>query len=260
MTNILRAEWTKIRSVRSTFWALFVTGAMVIGSSILMAAVQMSDWKSTSAGDRADLLADPTGNILVLSALWGALGACVLGALVSTSEYSSGTIRASLMAIPRRTGMLVGKIVTFGLLLLAIGEISGFAAFFSAQAIMSKHVPMSLSDGRTLVTVIAVGPYLCAFGLLALTIGALLRHTAAALTTSIALVMIVPTLTAGLLGSHNKDVNTFIPGGNAAKYIMSASSDHTDSVLSAWPSFAVSCLWVAIFAALALFLLRRRDA
>jgi hypothetical protein len=91
-------------------------------------------------------------------------------------------------------------------------------------------------------------------------LGALIRHTAGGVAAALALVAIVPTLAAGLAGRLGAYLNTFLPGGNAAKNIVSTGSGHQDSVLSAWPSFAVLCGWVVMLGALAAWLLARRDA
>lgn len=259
-TGLLKAEWTKIRSVRSTFWSLFVLGAAMIGFTVLLAGIQSSDWKTMAAADRQDLISDPVGNTLLLGALWATLGASVLGVMVVATEYSTGLIRSSILATPKRGGLLRAKAIVFGTAVLVVSEIAGVISFFLARAFLHGKVAMSLSDGHTLAAVAAVGPFVTVFGLLAFAIAAILRHVAGALVCSLALIMLVPTMINGILGHTGRYLNTYLPGGNAPKNILSTSADHSDSVLSGWPSFGVSALWVFVLIAAAGYLLRKRDA
>lgn len=258
--DVARAEWTKFRSVRSSRWSLAVLAAVVVGASAMLAGVQRGDWRSMNASDRHDLLTDPVGGTLMLGMLWGAVVAAVLGVTVISGEYSTGAIRSTALAVPRRWRFLAAKAVVLAAAVLVVSEAAAFAAFFVSQAILSHDVPMSLSHGGTALAVTGVGLSVTVFGLLAMAIGALIRHTAGGVAAALALVAIVPTLLAGLAGRLGAYLNTFLPGGNAAKNIVSTGSGHQDSVLSAWPSFAVSCGWVVLLGALAAWLLARRDA
>lgn len=258
--GLLRAEWTKLRSVRSTFWSLFVLGASMIGFTALAAAFQTSDWDTMSAADRHQLITDPVDGTLVLGVLWATLGACVLGVMVMATEYSTGLIRSSILAAPKRTGLLTAKAVVFGVATLVISELAGFISFFVAKSMLGSHVPMSLGDTGTLAAVAATGPLITMFGLLSFAIAAIVRHVAGALIISIALTMLVPTMVNGMLGNAGRYVNTFLVGGNAPKNVLSTAGDHSNAVLSGWGSFGIGCLWVAVLIAAASYLLSRRDA
>jgi ABC-type transport system involved in multi-copper enzyme maturation permease subunit len=257
--DIVRAEWTKFRSVRSSRWSLGVLAVVVVGASALLAGVQRDSWATMNAADRHDLLTDPVGGTLIQGMLWGSIVAAVLGVTVISGEYSTGAIRCTALAVPRRWRFLAAKAVVLAAAVLAISEVAGFAAFFVSRAILSSDVPMSLSRGGTALAVAGVGLSVTAFALFAMAIGALIRHTAGGVAAALALVAIVPTLVAGLAGRLGAYLNTFLPGGNAAKNIVSTGSGHQDSVLSAWPSFVVSCGWVVLLGALAMWLLGRRD-
>lgn len=258
--DVVRAEWTKLWSVRSTRWSLAVLAIVVVGASALVAGIQRGDWSSMTDADRHDLLTDPVGGTLMPGMLWGAIVAAVLGVTVISSEYSSGAIRTTALAVPRRRRFLAAKAVVLAAAVLVVSEAAGFAAFFVSRAILSPDVPMSLSYGRTALAVAGVGLSVTVFALFALALGALIRHTAGGVAAALGLVALVPTLLAGLAGRLGAYLNTFLPGGNAAKGIVSTRSGHHDSVLSAWPSFAVSCGWVVLLGALAAWLLTRRDA
>ena len=105
----------------------------------------------------------------------------MLGVLVITSEYSSGVIRASLLAVPRRLPVLAAKAVVFAVLLLVVTEIVAFCSFFVGSAILHAHVPVSLSGSGVTRAVAGAGLYLTVLGLLALAIGTMIRHTAGAI-------------------------------------------------------------------------------
>jgi ABC-2 type transport system permease protein len=123
------------------------------------------------------VLADPVGFILGTGIGLGQLAIAVLGVLIITSEYSTGVIRASLLAVPRRLPVLAAKAVVFAVLLLVVTEIVAFCSFFVGSAILHAHVPVALGDAGVTRAVIGAGLYLTVLGLLALAIGTMIRHT-----------------------------------------------------------------------------------
>jgi ABC-2 type transport system permease protein len=258
--DVVRAEWTKFRSVRSSRWSSAALVAVVVGASALLAGVQHGEWASMSGSDRHELLTDPVGGTLMLGMLWGSVVAAVLGVTVISGEYSTGAIRSTTLAVPRRWRFLAAKAVVLATAVFVTSEVAAFVAFFVARAILSPQVPMSLAHRGTALAVAGVGLCVTMFALFAMALGVVIRHTAGAVAAALVLVVVVPTLAAGLGGRIGTYLNTFLPGGNAAKNIVSTSSSHQDSVLTAWPSFAVSCGWVVLLGALAAWLLAHRDA
>lgn len=256
---LVQAESTKLRSVRSSIWLLVATGVAVVGLTAILAAAQMSGWSSMSAQSRADLIDDPIGNTLPVGALWGALAAAVLGVLVVTNEYSTGIIRSSLLAVPRRTPVLVTKVGAYAGAVLVVAEIAAFGAYLVARALMHEHVSMSLGDLDTLGAVASLGLYVTVIGLFALSVGAVIRHVAGALATVLALTVLVPMLAAQLPDDLGRFLTTFLPGSNAGQAIVSTSPD-PDALLAPWASFAITCGWTAVIFAVAVQLLNRRDA
>ena len=113
-TGELRSEWTKIRSVRSTIWALVALVVVTIGFTALFNGLTVSQWENATDTQRQMVMLDPTGQILGSGFQFSQLAICVLGVLIMTGEYSSGTIRATLLAVPRRTPVLVAKIAVTG--------------------------------------------------------------------------------------------------------------------------------------------------
>ena len=90
--NLLQAEWTKIRSVRSTVWTLLIFVVVCVGLTALIAWLTESHWNGPRAASRdARVIADPVGFILGTGVGLGQLAICVLGVLVITSEYSTGS-------------------------------------------------------------------------------------------------------------------------------------------------------------------------
>ena len=127
--RLLLSEWTKIRSVRSTIWSLIVLVVVSVGFTALFAALTTANWTGPHAATRdATILADPVSSILGTGIGLGQLAICVLGALVMTTEYSTGVIRASLLAVPKRLPMLTAKAVCFAALIFVVGEIVTFVA------------------------------------------------------------------------------------------------------------------------------------
>src|SRR5215831_12706984 len=197
--HLLLTEWTKIRSVRSTLWTLIIFAVVSLGLTTLITWLTIRALDAGQAGRSSDTIGgDPVNFILGTGLGLGQLAICVLGVLVITSEYSSGTIRASILAVPHRIPMLVAKGVAFG-------------SFFIGAAIIHSHYPVSLSQPGVTRAVIGSGLYLTVLGLFALAIGSLIRHTAGAITTVIGLVLVIFNLTALLPGSWGAHINAYMP-------------------------------------------------
>lgn len=253
---LMHAEWTKIRSVRSTAWSLGVLVVSAIGLNTVITAAGMASWKTLSAATKQGYLADPTG-FLSFALNFAQIPICVLGAMVISSEYSTGMIRASMLAVPRRTPMLAAKATVFAAVAFVVGELVAFASFLSAQAIIRSHIPVSLSDPAVLRAVFGMGLYLTVLGLLGLAIGALVRHTAGALTVVVGVVVVVSNLARTLPGTVGQHIAAYLPT-NAGLLITHAHQESTD-LLTPWQGFGVLCLWTALLLGAAACALSRRD-
>jgi ABC-2 type transport system permease protein len=257
--HLMLAEWTKIRSVRSTIWTLLLFVVITIGFTALFSWLTSSNWTGPRAGARdATIIGDPIGFILGAGIGLGQLTLCVLGALVFTTEYSSGVIRASLLAVPRRIPMLAAKAAVFALLLVILAEIVSFGCFFVGSSILHSHVAVSLSSKNVTRSVVGAGLYLTVLGLFALAIGTLIRHTAGAITTVIGTVLVLPILAGLLPSSWGAHINAYLP--EQAGSLIYATNRTTGQLLSAWQGFGVFCLWAAVLLVLGGYLLKRRDA
>jgi ABC-2 type transport system permease protein len=256
--RLLLSEWTKLRSVRSTVASLGLLVVLTLGFTALTTSVTVSQWSKADPGQQRQLTADPVSMILGAGFQLGQLTVCVLGVLVVTGEYATGTIRASLLAVPRRVPMLAAKSVVFAVLVLIVGELVAFPSFFIGAAILHGKAPVSLGDPGVLRAVVGSGLYLAVLGLFALGIGGLVRHTAAAITGVIGFVVVLAPLAQLLPGSFGKHVHAYLPS-EAGRLVAQAHQGPHD-LLTPWQGLGVFCLWTMVLLGAAAYLLQRRDA
>lgn len=256
--RLLLAEWTKLRTVRSTVWSLVALVVLAVGITTLALAVTAANWSQADPGDKAELLADPTRRILGAGVLLSQLAVCVLGVLVTAGEYSTGMIRSTLLASPHRLRTLAAKCVDFTVLVLILSELIGFSCFFIGRALIWKHAPVNLSDPGVTSAVVGYGLYMAMLGLFATAIGQLVRHTAGAITAVIALVLLLVPLAQLLPGTVGKHIGAYLPT-NAGGLIMSV-HPQSDQLLSPWQGYGVFAIWTVVLLAIAGWLLVKRDA
>jgi ABC-type transport system involved in multi-copper enzyme maturation permease subunit len=259
--RLLASEWTKIRSVRSTVWTLIAFVVVTIGFTALFAGLISANWNSgpNHLSRDATIAANPVNFIMGAGINLGQLTICVLGVLLITTEYSTGVIRASLLAVPRRWPMLTAKIVVFAVVMLVISEIIVFCSFFLGSALIHSHAPVSLSDSGVTRAVVGAGLYLTVLGLFALGIGGLIRHTAGAVSTVIGAVLVLPILSGLLPGSWGQHINAYLPE-QAGSLIATHANSKAAQLLTPWEGFGVLCIWAALMLGGAYYLLARRDA
>jgi ABC-2 type transport system permease protein len=252
-SGALRSEFTKIRSVRSTYWTLLALVVVTVGIGAL------SCLGAVSRGADHGPNFDPAFRSLV-GLFLGQLIIAVLGALTITSEYATGMIRTSLTVQPRRGTLFAAKAVVFAVISLVTGLVASFASFFIGQAILSgQHLDTTLSQPHVLRAVIGGGLFLAACGLLSFGLGAILRHTAAAITAAIGLLFVLTILTNFLPQSWQVHVDKWIPA-NAGSQIWTVVTDPTAHLFSAWAGFAVFVAYAAIAIGAGFLLFRKRDA
>ena len=275
--GLLMAEWTKIRSVRSTMWTLLIFVIVSLGLTGLFTWLTLNALNNGRNGARSSgIITDPVSFILGTGLGLGQLAICVLGALVITSEYSSGTIRASLLAVPRRYPVLLATALVVAARVFVVGEIVAFASFYIGVALINGHVitlhgtigghavtarhtiTVSLSQPGVLRAVFGAGLYLTVLGLFALAIGGLIRHTAGAITAVIGMVLIIFPLAGLLPDSWGAHVHAYLP--TVAGQLITADKHQSGQLLSPWQGFGVFCAWTALLLIAAVYLLDRRDA
>jgi ABC-2 type transport system permease protein len=260
VAGTLRSEFTKIRSVRSTYWALFLVVAAGVAWSIAYCTGEASKWPHMSAQDKFGF--DPTQSSVVGLALLGQLVIVVLGTLTLTSEYSTGMIRASLTVMPRRGVLYGAKAAVFAAVALVVALVASFVSFFVGQALLSStHVSATLSQPNVLRAVIGTALYLVLCGLFAFGLGAILRSTAGAMTAAYGFLFLVPQLAKALPGSWYADVDRWLPGGDVVNAITNTQSvNASQHLFSASGEFAVFGAYTLAVLVAGALLFRRRDA
>jgi ABC-type transport system involved in multi-copper enzyme maturation permease subunit len=253
--DVLRSEWTKLRSVRSTFWALTVTVVLGIALGAVISAAAAHSYAKFSPAQK--LSWDPTG-VSGSGMAIAQLAIVVLGVLCISSEYSSGMIRTSLIAVPKRGRVLAAKSLVFAAVTFVVGEVTTLVAFFVGQALITGHAPHAVfGDPGVARAVVGAGLYLAALAVLSVAAGALLRHSAAAIAAMMAVVLVLPLIAQALPDSWRNPVTEFWPTQAGTQL---TSVYHSADTLQPWPGFGVMCLFVAIVYAIAWTLLDRRDA
>lgn len=256
-TGAVRSELTKIKSTRSTYWTLLTLVVLTVGVGALVSfgAAQHPE----NAGPGFDATQVSLGGLYLSQ-----LVIVVLGALTITSEYSTGMIRTSLTAQPRRGTVYAAKASVFAAVSLATGLVVSFMSFFVGQAIMSGKtsrvgVPLgvSLGDPHVLRAVIGGGLFLAACGMLAFGLGVLLRHTAGAITASIGLLFVLSIVVNFLPQGWQDHVDKWMPA-LAGTQIWTTRPD--SDFLAPWTGFAVLCGYAAVAMIGGLIVFLRRDA
>jgi ABC-2 type transport system permease protein len=244
-------EWIKLRSLRSTWWTLAVT---VAGTLSIGIAVGLNS---------RDPAADLTNNALA-GVVPGLLLTGVLGVLTMTGEYTSGTIRATLAAVPRRRLVLMAKAAVFGAVTLAAGEAASFTAFLAATATLRPGITApTLGDPGVLRAVVLAGAAFCLIGLLGLGLGAIVRYSAAAVGGLVAGVYVA----AQVVGFIARDAAAYMPilileNSLSTTRPVNCGTDAAScpDFLSAWAGLGMLSLYAVIALAAGGWLLARRDA
>ncbi|PZG22964.1 ABC transporter permease subunit [Nonomuraea aridisoli] len=246
MIDIIRSEWTKIRSVRSTVWTLAVTALLMLGLSALLGAA------SANSADEPM----PGGDAVAMSlsgSMFASLSMAALGVLVISAEYRTGGIRTSLMAVPRRLRLLTGKIVVFTAVALVVCVAASAGAIAVGVAITR---PPSVEMAEVVRASLGCGLYLSTCGLFGLGLGTLVRHTPGAIVAAVALILVLPPMTNQLPGEWGRVVAEFFTTNAGALVVFGRSGEY----LGPWSGFGVYLAWIAVAVAAGAILLHRRDA
>jgi ABC-2 type transport system permease protein len=253
LPGTLRSELTKMLSVRSTYWTLLAFVAASIGWAVLDCAGIASHGIGP---DFNAAQASLTGQVAL-----GELIIVVLGALVITSEYSTGMIRTSLAVMPRRGVLYAAKAIVFAAVTLTISLVTSFVDFFVGQAILSgKHYNATLGQPGVLRSIFLSAAIVMVFGLLAYGAGAIIRHSAGAITAILGVIFLIPLLAQALPNAWFADLQRWLPGGGALEPIARSAPPIDHNLFSAWGEFAVFSGYAAVLLAIGAWLFIRRDA
>jgi ABC-2 type transport system permease protein len=284
LAGTIRSEFTKLRSVRSTYWTIAAMVIVSVGFAAIAGFAIANNLHSNPANKAGmDATQASLGGFFEL----GQLIIAVLGALTITSEYSTGMIRTSLTAMPRRGTVYAAKLLVFTTVALVVSLITSFVAFFVGQAAMSgsgvsasllhsitipanafQNGPSSnvtfsgtivISPGTVLTAIIGTALFVTAAALIAFGLGTIIRHSAGAITSAIGLLFVIPILLQLLPNTWRWDVVRFFP--DAAGRVLSVTiGQHNPHLWSAWPQFGVTLIYAAVLVGVGAYLFRTRDA
>ncbi|HVM58614.1 MAG TPA: hypothetical protein VMT74_14225 [Gaiellaceae bacterium] len=253
--RVAASEWTKLHSLRSTRWSLAVAVILTIGLPLLFATIVGTHWAHMSPQDRANR--QPL-DIALAGVNLSQLAIAVLGVLIITGEYSTGMIRASFTAVPKRLPVLWAKLGVYALVVLALAVPSVLIAFWGSQRILAQHhiLQISLTHPGVLRSVLGGALYLVVLGMFAMAVGAIVRNTAGGIATFAAIFFVIPPLMNILPTSWNNAISPYLPDA-AGRDVFSLT--HGPHDLAPGPGFALFCGYTALAIAIAAVLLVRRD-
>jgi ABC-2 type transport system permease protein len=257
--RIVRSEWIRFRSLKSSWIILAVTMLLLVGLAALACWARASHWPPEN---RAEVfLFNPTLQSIGPGTFFGQLAVGVLGVLMVTGEYTTGMVRATMTSVPRRLPVMLARALVFASLTLAVLIPTAFVAFLVGQELLSsKGIDTTLSAPNVVRAVVGAGLYLVAIGLLGMGLGWLLRHTAGAITTLFGMLLILPIVVHFLPDPWPADVTKWLPGGldGTAGVAVWNTRIGTNS-LGPWAGFGMLMAYVAAVLVIAAVLLRRRD-
>ncbi len=291
LRGVIASEFTKIRSVRSTYWtiaALFVVSvgiATLVGFGIT-SQIHNQPWQAAGT--------DATQSILTPFLFLGQLIIAVIGAMVITSEYSTGMIRTSLTAMPRRGTVYLGKLIVITSCTLIVSLVTSFLAFFAGSLTLSGSgiggslfhnvtIPMgvNMSPGKNgpgsppnyqfvghltitpahvLTAIIGSALFVTVAALIAFGLGAIIRHTAGAITSAIGLLFVLSIIIQILPDTWRWDIMRFFPDAAGRVISVTLPGQQNPHLWSTWPQFLVTVIWMAVFVGVGGYLFRKRDA
>jgi len=291
LRGVIVSEFTKLRSVRSTYWTL---GALIIVSVGIAAIAGAGIASSIHNNPQNKAAADATQDSLIAFFELGQLIIAVIGAMTITSEYSTGMIRTSMSAMPRRSTIYLGKLIVLTTVTLVVSLVTSFLAFFTGQAMLSSSgvaaslfhsttVPANallsppsggpgagpprvtfqgtdvISSSTVLTAVIGTALFVTLVALIAFGLGSIIRHTAGAITSTIGLMFVLSIIIQVLPDNWRWDIMRFFP--DAAGRVISVTVGPANMHLwSAWPQMLVTLLWAAVLVGVGGYLFRTRDA
>jgi len=252
--RVVLSEWTKFVSLRSTLWSLGVGVLLTIAFPIVFAAVTGSHWSHMSASDRAGR--HPL-DIALAGVNVAQLAIAVLGVLVITGEYSTGMIRSTLIAVPKRLPVLWAKLAVHAVVSFVLLVPSVLIGFFASQAILSRHHILQISFGAPGVARSLLGGavYVMLVGIFALGIGAIVRSTAGGIATFAGIFFVIPPLMNILPASWNDAISKYLPSEAGRQLFSLHQGAHSLSPL--WGGLLLLGYCAATVAAAAVLFVRR---
>jgi ABC-type transport system involved in multi-copper enzyme maturation permease subunit len=255
IARVARSEWTKLWSLRSTRWSLLVACIAMAGLGPLIAAVSMAHWNQLAPMQRLNFnpLERSLGGYRLAQLAIG-----VLGVMVISGEYSTGMIRSSLMAVPKRLPVLWAKLLVFSGVAFVLMLITSLISFFASQAIFTQHhVNQTLSSPHALRVFVGTVLFMSVTGVLCTALGTIIRSTAGSISAYVGLMFVLPGISDILPSSLSNSINPYLPSVAGTEVASTHAQAYT---FSAWGGFALFCGYTVLAVAVAAYLLKRRDA
>lgn len=250
LVHSVRSEWIKLRSLRSTWWTLAAAATTLVGLSAVIGYVVGTTDPS------ADPALAPQPSTVLFGSLFAQLLVGTLGVLFVATEYTTGMIRSTMAAVPRRASVVLAKLLVLGAVTFVVMLASCTVAFFVGNAALDHYGRgFSISDDTSVRVILASASYLTMVAALGSALGWVLRSTATALATLLGLLLVAPGVLESL-GRFGKDVAPYLPSNAGSSF---TSSSPLPGMLSTWAGFAVLVAWVVAALVAGLVLLRRRD-
>jgi ABC-2 type transport system permease protein len=250
-TGIVRSEWIKLRSLRSTWWSFSIIVVIQVGIAVLFALTT----SPMTTDPTTEQVTQAAVSISTLGVLFGQLVIAVLGVLVISGEYSTGQIRSSFMAVPSRLPVLAAKALVFAAATFVVGLASIVISYVVTIPILAgKGVDMAPADPALWLAFVGAAGYLVFLGLISLGIGAALRSTAGGIAASLGLLLVVPTIFQLIPAEWAGIVASWLPGtaGQSLYYF--------GATFEPWQALLVMLGWVGVALTSAAILMKRRDA
>jgi len=255
--RVLRSEWAKLWSLRST-WITLGLGLLFLLAFGTIAAFRYKSMLNSGQPMDPDFAGSTTYSLALFGVPFALIALGVLGVLTASGEYTTGMIRSTLAAVPRRLPVLWSKAAVYGVLAFVTAAAGALIGFLISNGVLSgTAITMSLSDGGVLRGLLGVGVYLGLVGVIGVALGALLRSTAGGISALVGTFMLVPLLTSLLPSSWRTDISPYLPS-NAGESIYSL--HHAAGSLSAGAGLLVLLGWTALALGGAAYRLKRSDA
>ena len=291
LRGVIASEFTKIRSVRSTYFTIAALVIVSVGIAALIGFgiaqnIHNNPWQAAGT--------DGTQSILIPFFELGQLIIAVVGAMAITSEYSTGMIRTSLTAMPRRGTVYLGKLIVLTSLTFVVSLVTSFLAFFAGSATLAgsgvggslfhsvtvpRDVNMSpgkngpngppsytfighevITQGHVLTAIVGSALFVTVVALIAFGLGAIIRHTAGAITSAIGLLFVLSIIIQILPDTWRWDIMRFFPDSAGRVISVTLPAQQNQHLWSTWPQFLVTVTWMVVFVGVGGYLFRKRDA
>jgi ABC-2 type transport system permease protein len=256
--GVIRSEWIKLRSLRSTWFSLLAALLItdVLGTLFSALHAQRSE---QGVGPNGKILPIDATQVSLRGVFLAQLAIGVLGVLVITGEYSTGMIRSSLAAVPHRQPVLIAKALVFAAIVFVTSLVATLLGFlFGQQAQAGSHAQASLSTPGAERAILGAAAYLTLIGLIAVGLGFLIRNTAGAIATLFGIVLVAPILASTLPAPYSTDVAKYLPLNAGSQVITTINPD--PNLFGPWAGIGITALYAVIALVSGAVILKRRDA